>query len=284
MAARNLTFLLFLALSMGAKAAPLTVEQKACTFKNTVLIGASITANTAMSIPLYHTAVSAMALRKGVFLLPPFGASPSSFLLMGYAKTGFFSSGWKNYSVMFTNSEEHLGSSQIRALVEGSERQVFNSASAIIGIDAFYWDAIFDNCGTGPTSAEQSIERLIQEARAKNIKMILGNVPYEDPSQVIIDSESIGIEGLWYRPKAACVASINDTLQRECVPQNGCYLIDLNDMATRLNNGEKLKLKNGAVYGLYSLRPDGVHLSTNGSIYVAERMVDALEANPPQCK
>lgn len=271
-------------LSTVANAVPLTPEQKACTFKKTIVIGASISANTAMNIPMYYTGIQALALIRGVFSIGYFGPGPHHQLLSDYANQGLFAKIYRNYSVMFTNEPEYWGSAQIFKLIKGSERPAFDRSSLIIGVDAFYWDAIQENCGEHPRSAENAIIQLVNEAREKKIKLILGNVPDEEPKSVIIDSERLGIPGLWYKPDVTCALSINATLERVCLPENGCYVVDLYSMAARLNEGKKLSLKDGSAWGLYRLRPDGVHLSFKGSRYVAEQIIDALEAHPPVCQ
>ena len=250
-----------LAIFQVALARPLTDGEKACTFRKPVVIGASISAETARTIPFYSSAVDALALRKWILFLPSFGFSPAKPLIRLYGRGGEEA----DLSKMFTRNDPDLGSSQINSLMNGDRRSTFDSASVVVGVDAFYWDAIWDKCGyESGTGVEKTIGSFIDVARAKSIKLILGNVPQEEPSKVIIDSEALGVPGLWYRPVPRCVDSINRTLLSLCKADRGCYVVDLNAMAQALNKGEKLRMRNGEEHGLYAMRPDGVHLSVLG--------------------
>lgn len=285
-----------------AEARPLTEAEKSCVFKKPVVVGASISAETAqwlsLSLPVvgvfpspipngfgpYYLLTSSLAASRGVFLLPRFGGSPIKALLRDYAHTGVFNTGEVDYSKMFTRDNGDLGSAQIQELLGGAHKSVFANASVIFAIDAFYWDAIYNNCGLGNgEGVEATIKTLTSEAAVKNIKLFLGKVPYEDPKTVLIDSARLGFPGLWYQPTPECVKSINTTIDSFCRTDQGCYKVDLNDMAQRLIDGEKLSLKDGSTHDLYSMRPDGVHVSIYGTTYVKEQMIQALEKSPPKC-
>ncbi len=113
--------------------------------------------------------------------------------------------------------------------------------------------------------------------------MILGNVPFENPATVRIDSDRIGIPGLWYPPDVTCARRINEVLAESCLAQNGCYIVDLKGAVDDLQCGKKLKLRNGEEFSLYEMRPDGVHMSDKGARYIGELMIRAFEASPPKC-
>jgi hypothetical protein len=272
-----------LTLSLPAVAEPLGAEKRACVFKNPVTFGASITAETAMLLPGYHTLMSARALARGIFYLPNFGVSPTHILLGSYAHKLPFEMGL-NISKFSTNSGFDFGASQVFEMLRGKYKDEFDKASIVMSVDAFYWDAIANECGYGRyAGAEDVIEVLISTAHAQNKALILGNVPHEDPSKVLIDSKTLGIPGLWYNPVPACVTSINETLERLCTVENGCYLVDMASWVAILNGGGTLPL-NGKQYGLYWIRPDGVHLSMYGSELVYQKIVEALETHPPSCE
>ena len=63
--------------------------------------------------------------------------------------------------------------------------------------------------------------------------------------------------------------------------------MDVDSFVQRINQGEKMKGFNVEMsdveYGLFDLRPDGVHLSPSGSAVIYQSMVDSLESNSPTC-
>ena len=168
--------------------------------------------------------------------------------------------------------------------MDGDKQSVFQKTSLVIGIDAFYWDAVQANCGGGPGTAELAIAELIQKAKATGTTLVLGNVPHENRQNIRIDSERLGISGMWYPLDVPCTDSINNTLQTLCTLENNCYIVDIKGMVDDLNCGMKLKLANGEAYGLYEMRPDGVQLSDKGAVYVSEKIMAQMEAHPPQCQ
>lgn len=282
--ARMMILALTLASATIANARELTKEEKSCAFKNTVVVGASITAQTAITIPLYHKMISALAIPRGHFLLPNFGPSPVNLFMNLYSGQGW-GGNHRDLSRMFTKTDEDLGSAQIETLLTGQNRNSFLRANTVFGIDAFYWDAVYNQCGFGNGfGVEETIKKLIQQARANHTNLVLGNVPHENPNNVLIDSETLGIDGLWYKPEDSCVSSINETLKVNCRKSDGCYIIDMEKIVSTLNSGGTLQLQNGQRYSLYQIRPDGVHLSVYGSKYIQEQIIEALESAPPNCR
>lgn len=272
---------------------------EAC-FQNVVAFGASVTQATPYVIPGWSTAVGGVETYGKVFgdsRLPKdngsslnkytprnFGLSPVRYLVKKYAGK----SGLKNIKYVgsyITNSEKDLGSSQIQSLLDGERRALFDSATILVGVDAFYWDAIWGNCGYGTdTGAEAVIPRLVDEAKRLGKIVILGTVPLENPANVKIDSNRTGVGGLWYAPNPRCAESINQTLAEYCKPTDNCYIADLHAAVEDLNCGKKLPMRDGTSYGHYEFRPDGVHMSDKGARYISELMMTALEAHPPECK
>jgi hypothetical protein len=180
-----------------------------------------------------------------------------------------------------TDKTADLGSSQILSLIEGERKPLFEKATMLVGVDAFYWDAIWDNCGYGRVhGAENTIPALISEAKRMNKVVVLGTIPQEIPVNVRIDSQRTGVKGLWYAPNIRCAQSLNRTLAQYCTPAQNCYLVDLKKFVDDLNCGMKVKLKDGSEYSLFELRPDGIHQSDAGARAIAERIIDALEQDP----
>jgi hypothetical protein len=270
-----------------------------CVFRKTIAFGASVTQATAYMIPGYRAVVRGVELYGSHFgdtTLPqdlssplrtytprPFGLSPVRYLVKQLADKKALDRITYIGSYV-TQTGEDLGSSQMLSMMQGERQELFNSASLIVGVDAFYWDSIWQNCGYGSgAGAEPIIAAFIQEAKKRGITLILGNVPNENSANVRIDSHRTGVPGFWYPPKPQCSDSINATLNRFCTPQNGCYIADLKSLAEDVNCGQKVALSDGSSYSLFELRPDGVHLSDKGSRYLAELMAKVLERNPPTC-
>jgi len=104
----------------------------------------------------------------------------------------------------------------------------------------------------------------------------LGNVPHDKPEHVKIDSESLGIDGLWYKANHHCINNINKALEENCTKEKNCFLFDFKTFVDNLQNGQSMS-HNGQSYSLYDLRPDGVHLSTIGSELIGTLMMETLE-------
>lgn len=272
----------------------------ACVFQNVLAFGASVTQGTPRTMwPVYSAfvgSVEAYGRVMGTKILPGtykspletysargYGTSPVRYLIKRYAGR----EGLKRVSYIgkyFVQSEADLGSTQIISLLAGADRSKFDSASLLIGVDAFYWDAIYQNCGYGNgTGTEALIPAFIAETKRLGKTLVLGTVPLENPATVRIDSERIGIPGLWYAPDSKCASSINKTLAQFCTVANNCYIADLKSAVEDLQCGKKLKLRNGEEFSLYEMRPDGVHMSDKGARYVADIVSLALEASPPAC-
>ncbi len=268
-----------------------------CVFENVVGFGASVTQSTPALIPGYQALVWGAEMYEaigGEWSLPGsrnspiynytsrgYGPSPVEILVKDYL-------GWQglkniNYiGAYFTQSENDLGSAQVQALLHGDKVSLYEQASLLVGFDAFYWDAIHGNCG-GDAGVESIIRELIERSKSRGQTLILGTVPFENPATVRIASVRTGVHGLWYAPEVKCAARINDTLHQFCHSTNGCYLVDLKAAVGELRCGKKLRLRNGEAFGLFEMRPDGVHMSDVGSRFLAEMAMDALEKDPPSC-
>ncbi len=264
-----------------------------CLFRKVVAFGASVTQATPTIIPGYKAIVSGIETYGKYFgdqTLPkvdvsqpyrirPYGDSPAR-IFVGQRGPKGASSRITYMGSYFTQNQAGLGSSQIQTMLYGKSRALFESASLIVGVDAFYWDSIWGNCG--PNGVEPIIRDLIEQASQRGTILMLGTVPHEVGANVRIDSNRVGIDGLWYAPQPECTDSINQTLNDYCTPDRGCYIVDLKGTVDDLNCGYKLPVNTGK-YGLYELRPDGVHLSDFGSQYIADLMTKALKQNPPTC-
>lgn len=240
-----------------------------CVFKNTVTFGASITHETMLKAPV-SVFSGPFALLRGQF----FGQSPAKILTLH--------SGGKliaDYSAAFGSP---VGMEQIQSMVTESNQLVkkVSSASVIVGLDAFYWDAAWEYCGY----TEGWIRNLIKLASEKKIPLVLGTVPLEDEQSVFWSYLGSLREYAWTPPDHACLASINQTLKESCRPENRCYTVDLFGIIKNLNAGGTIQLNDGRKYDRAATRVDGVHISDRGAQYLAEEILRQLEKGPELCQ
>lgn len=273
-----------------------------CVFDQTLEVGASVTGQFGGTFYGYPTATQyGFDAGKSAY-----GGSPSSFFISHYRDMGllFAAPQYKvgnkvpdNQACMVTNRRSRAGTGQIERLLSADLKENFDRASIIIGIDLFYWDAIWGHCGYGEElrtsfliddgydgtvrrfDMEYQIPRFIEASKQAGKILVLGIVPHENPAKV-----KINYPGLWHEQKTKCVDVINEKLRQNCTLENRCYLVDMGDFATRLNNGETIYMEEyKRSFGLYDMRPDGVHLSRVASKFVANEMVKIFEAHPPTC-
>lgn len=267
----------------------------ACVGRDILAFGASVTEATPYSIPLWPIGVKAIELYGEYknpqnllkFSRPKAMGSPRTRGISPIKKLANFL-GSRNFTLAgaaFSQADVDWGTFQIESMFFGSLHEQFEKASVIVGVDAFYWDAIDDTCsqfeGT-ERAPENRIRQLVMNAKATGKILILGNVPIENPANVRIDSARTGVDGLWYPPQPSCVHHINAALENYCKVKHNCYLFDMKSMVDDINCGKAQPLWNGRQYKYFDLRPDGVHLSDAGSDFVAEQLYELLAANPPQ--
>jgi hypothetical protein len=240
-----------------------------CAFEKTIIIGSSISANL---MPIF-------GLASAPFIGPAiYGLSPGQILLDDYAGRMIF----KNYSAFLGDP---TGAEQLNTLF-GEHMDELREATAIIGIDAFYWDASW-----GTSWATDEIVSFIQFAATNEKTLILGTVPLDTVDQVRWSNVLPKLQAylaslkkpryLWKAPQPQFAAAINQVLRDDCIASNGCYLVDFDKLQEKLKAGQKLTLNNGQSYDLYGLRPDGVHFSPAGTEYTVEEILRQLHAQTP---
>lgn len=273
-----------------------------CIFQKPLEIGASVTGKLGQTLPVLGLTEYSLFGVTGA----DYRSSPSEQFILSYRKEDkdYFRNAyfrpkqflWQNLSSILTRSEEQTGTGQVQRLLDGDRKENFKNSSIVLGVDLFYWDAIFDLCGYGiarmrmvrgspvRTDTEFQMERLIEAAQKSGKILFLGTLPHENPDLVKINSETSGIPGFWRSQSSRCVESINYQLRKKCTPEKNCFLMEFEKLAKMLNEGKKLHVKSeNKDIGLYEARPDGVHLSYLGSKYAAEQMRQAFEVHAPRC-
>lgn len=131
--------------------------------------------------------------------------------------------------------------------------EALNDRTAIIGIDLFFWDSF--NSSSKDTIA--AMENLFKLASAKNIPLILGEVPEMVP---------------FYQKS---VFAINDKMRELCKSYSLCRILPLHEILRKtLSDG--FIVQGGKKYSIEALLPDGLHLATPASEYLADRIVEIL--------
>ena len=270
-----------------------TKSEQLCVFKRPLYLGASLTAATPLKMVLWNEIASivfeapyySMGMNPGAVVARKYRgnllerqlARHGSECIQGVCRS-------ENLAVMFTSSKIHSGAYQIKFLLDenGKNRSAYEKASVIFGIDLFYWDAVWDDCNDGQLNVEYQIQRLIESAGEDGKTLILGTVPYDEGSKVFIDSEKFGVGSFWYPPTPSCVSRINDVIKNNCREYSNCYVVDLESIVKHLYDGNSVDVR-GEPHGLHSLRPDGVHLSKAGTVFLADQIIEILESHPPTC-
>lgn len=236
-----------------------------CAFRRMTTFGASISANT-----MIKTGINLAFQATGY---DAFGVSPVDKIKNSRPGANTI----LDFSAMFGDP---TGAEQIASML--ARHRELAQSTAIIGIDAFYWDAAGNTCYNDTPQTE--IPRLIDFARQNHIVLVLGSVPHEDPNKVWWNNNFKALRNYtWRQPVESCVNIINSILATECRSQDQCYIADLESVVRTINSGGSLTLKNGLSYDLYRVRPDGVHVSDFGSTFLMESILDAMESDPPSC-
>ena len=277
------------------EASSLSTEVIKCVFDRPLEVGASVTAQLGSVVPVWGPFTALVYGAKN----GPYAGSPSSDFISHYREMGllFAAPQYKvgdkkieNLARWTTQRMSDTGSGQVEGLLTGRNKETFQKSSLIVGVDLFYWDAIWNLCGYGKEATDENlggqddkderrsdteyqIKRLIQASRDSGKVLMLGNIPHENPDLVKVNSHR-NDGGIWWPQTPACVDSINATLAEHCTVANRCYLIDMAGMPNRLKDK----------YDYYAIRPDGVHLSALGSKILAEEMIQKFESHPPSCR
>lgn len=160
----------------------------------------------------------------------------------------------------------------------GRMMHVYALSKVLIGIDAFYMGALLNECSYYRDSTE-IIKNFIQKTALQGKVMILGNVPDErfdkmnDLAQSVIAQV---VDPDW----KSCMKEINFALKLNCTPENLCYLIDMHSIVEEISRNDGAVIQ-GKKYSYKALRPDGANLSPAGVQLIIEKIIKALDENPP---
>lgn len=125
--------------------------------------------------------------------------------------------------------------------------------TVVIGLDLFFWDA------TLRTADEtlKEMKRLLSLVKARNIPLILGEVPLLMPGM---------------QPQAAL---INQEIRKACETYSKCSVLPFTSMLMKVLSEGSLEYK-GKRYSLRELIPDGLHIGPIASQYIADHLHESL--------
>ncbi|MBC7659119.1 MAG: SGNH/GDSL hydrolase family protein [Chitinophagaceae bacterium] len=173
------------------------------------------------------------------------------------------SADWKAKSPGKLLALRYTEESQIRTVAFGgkSGREVLKKVSddslsdrtAVIGLDLFFWDAMMKT----PDESLHALNTLMTVVKAKQIPIILGEVPNLLPG---------------FQPQAA---RLNEAMHKAAQGYHACTVVPFTSMLFQILREGALHY-NGLRYGLKELIPDGLHIGSIASQYIADTLYDML--------
>lgn len=234
----------------------------ACVFERPLIFGASISAGYK---DIFDNTEAIFEMTKAKFQGIPFsyvGSNPGPVTRLS---EHYFNNPVITNRAEIVNTMEHSGRAgdqfvayQNQMLIEGREEE----STLIASLDGLYWSTIHtdaENCG-GTHYGINGMRRLIQYAYQSHRPILLGSVPDEDPEKVLS-----GITAGWAPPKKKCLKIANDFLNRECLREKKCYVVDIHKMVQDLKGEINEDDEEGIwylnnLYSYHEVRADGVHL------------------------
>jgi hypothetical protein len=226
-----------------------------------------------------------------------YGKSPGNVLAEDYAQVPVMANiaeGVGTLETGLSKMNRWLLNEQDRDAKPGADRDIetmnsrFDHSSVIVGVDALYMAASFNECADyGDQGVAGILEQFAQKASAAGKVLILGNVPKEERSTFSSLAKMVLPE-----MNESCRQVINTSLKQSCTTNRNCYIVDLESLVNTLNTTGQLVLKDGTVlkddpsfFGRLKgrqVRPDGVNMSDQGVQVIVEEILSKLATNPPR--
>ena len=128
--------------------------------------------------------------------------------------------------------------------------ETLNDRTAVIGVDLFFWDSF----NASPTESVKALENLFTQVKAKEIPLVLGEVPELVP---------------FYQKS---VFALNEKMRELCKSYAMCKILPLNQILRKtLSDG--FIVQTGKKYSIEALLPDGLHLAKPASEYLADQIL-----------
>ena len=248
-------------------------------FKNSLIIGHSISSGLMRNIDATY------------------GKGPGNVLAEDYAEVPVLANiaeGVGTLETGLSKMNRWILNEQDRAAKAGSDRDIhvmnrhFERSSVIVGVDALYMAASFNECEDyGDQGLVSILDQFVQKTHSADKVLILGNVPKEDRSTFSSLAKLVLPE-----MNESCRQLINSALVQSCTTERHCYIVDLESLVNTLNRTGQLVLKDGTILkdnpsflGRLmgrQVRPDGVNMSDQGVQVIVEEILGKLAANPPR--
>lgn len=125
--------------------------------------------------------------------------------------------------------------------------------SAVLAIDLFFWDSALANVD----ESVASLRRLARQTAAKNIPLILGEIPELLPG------------------RQPSLRRLNREINEACALNPRCRVVPFEGMLKKVLSDGGLEI-GGRRYSIFELVPDGLHLAPVAGEYLADRMNELI--------
>ena len=128
--------------------------------------------------------------------------------------------------------------------------ELLSDRSVIVGVDLFFWDSFQES----PKESLKAMTNLFKKAQHKKIPLILGEVPEAVP---------------FYQKS---VYALNEKMRELCKSYEACKIIPLNEILHKILSEGHI-VQGGKKYEIEALIPDGLHIATPASEYLADEIL-----------
>lgn len=158
------------------------------------------------------------------------------------------------------------------------------NSSAIVSMDAFYWDAIDGEAlyveNNTCTQSLETLQMVVDFATTHQTPLILANIPGEKGTPVW---DYVRFISNWREPFDNCYLAFNTKLKELCLPEQNCFIVDIDRVVSHLNDRTGVSWK-GNTYYREDLRSkyDELHLTELGNEYIGFLIEEAIQAGRPE--
>lgn len=159
----------------------------------------------------------------------------------------------KRYTTPDSIATKAIGGRAGRDLLSTLPTKIFEGRSAILAIDLFFWDSTLRD----PAASLAALDKLVAEVRQRKIPIVIGEIPELIPGR---------------QPQRVV---LNKAIRKACESYEGCFVMPLDHVLKKVLKDWSLEIK-GRRYSLAELVPDGLHVGSVASDYLADLMKDTL--------
>lgn len=148
-----------------------------------------------------------------------------------------------------------------REVIKDIRREVVQDRSIILAVDFLFWDSTLSE--TGPSV--KALDQLVGYAEERELPLVLGEIPELLP----------GRQGQRM--------ALNEAIKTRCSRYKLCFLMPFDTLHRQILSEGFLEIK-GKKYTIRELVPDGLHLSSPATEYLADLMLAVLHRREVQRK